>query len=125
MTMKKALIIENNREVRENTAELLELRGFYVFQAPEGRSGFELARRHTPDVILCDMMMPESAGTQFLKLAKNDAAVAHVPLVFFSAGSPYEDYKKGAPVASGCYLKKPFSGEQLLDKVCLVMVKEG
>lgn len=115
--MKKILIIEDNDEIRENTAELLELHDFEVFTANEGGEGFNLARTHRPDLILCDIMMPETDGRMFLQLARNDETIRNVPLVFFSAGtSPLELQKTLIKAANG-FLKKPFTEEELLKTV--------
>lgn len=115
--MKKILIIEDNDEIRENTAELLELHDFDVFTAEEGGEGFELAKKYGPDLILCDIMMPETDGRQFLKLARKDDAVRNIPLIFFSAGTgPAELQKALIKVADG-FLRKPFTEEELLKAV--------
>lgn len=115
--MKKILIIEDNDEIRENTAELLELHNYDVFTAEEGTEGFELAKKHEPDLILCDIMMPETDGRKFLKLAKGDVMVREIPLIFFSAGtSPIEVQKSLVKAANG-FLKKPFTEEELLKTV--------
>lgn len=112
--MKKILIIEDNAEIRENTAELLELNNYKVIVAENGNTGFQLARKHTPDLILCDMMMPETDGQEFIKLAKQDSAVRDIPLIFFSAGSFSPELPKGFKKATNGYLQKPFTEEQLL-----------
>jgi CheY-like chemotaxis protein len=115
--VKKILIIEDNDEIRENTAELLELHDFEVFTASEGANGFALAKSHQPHLILCDIMMPETDGRMFLQLARNDEAVRNIPLVFFSAGtSPLELQKTLIKAANG-FLKKPFTEEELLKTV--------
>ena len=111
---KKILIIEDNAEIRENTAELLEMSNFRVFTANDGYSGFELARKCQPDLIICDMMMPESDGCKFLKLAKTDEALRNIPLVFFSAGTLSSELQNGLVAEASGFLKKPFSEEELL-----------
>lgn len=115
--MKKILIIEDNDEIRENTAELLELHDFDVFTAEEGGAGFELAKKHGPDLILCDIMMPETDGRRFLKLARNDDAVRHIPLIFFSAGTGPAELQKALIKAADGFLRKPFTEEELLKAV--------
>jgi CheY-like chemotaxis protein len=115
--VKKILIIEDNDEIRENTAELLELHHFDVFTAEEGGEGFELAKKHGPDLILCDIMMPETDGRRFLKLARNDVAVKNIPLIFFSAGTGPADIQKALIKAADGFLRKPFTEEELLNAV--------
>ena len=112
--MKKVLIIEDNIEIRENTAELLELSNYLVITAENGNIGFEMAKAYKPDVILCDMMMPESDGRDFLKLAKEDDFVSNIPLVFFSAGSLSSEVRGGLIEDATYYLQKPFTEEELI-----------
>lgn len=111
------MIIEDNDEIRENTAELLELHDFDVFTAVEGTTGFELAKKHDPDLIICDIMMPETDGRMFLSLARNDEKVRHIPLVFFSAGTSPAEVQKALIRAASGFLKKPFTEEELLKTI--------
>jgi CheY-like chemotaxis protein len=115
--VKKILIIEDNDEIRENTAELLQLNHYDVFTAEEGGEGFEMAKKHEPDLILCDIMMPETDGRKFLKLARNDKAVRDIPLVFFSAGTASPEVQKLLAKAANGFLKKPFTEEELLKAI--------
>jgi CheY-like chemotaxis protein len=115
--MKKILIIEDNTEIRENTAELLELNNYQIIVAENGQTGFYLAKKYVPDLILCDMMMPETDGREFLKLAKQDSLICEIPLIFFSAGSLYADIRKGLIKMSDGYLPKPFTEEELLKTI--------
>ena len=117
--MSKILVIEDNKEIRENTAEILELNGYNVLTAENGNVGFALAKNHTPDLILCDIMMPETDGRAFLKLAKGEFGVRNIPIVFFSAGSSPE-LQKELIDGKNKYLKKPFTAEDLL-----VIIKDG
>ncbi|HEX2607088.1 MAG TPA: response regulator [Flavisolibacter sp.] len=112
--MKKILIIEDNAEIRENTSELLQLRQYEVRAAENGREGFEMARIFQPDVVICDMMMPDSDGYEFLKLAKADVFISKIPIVFFSAGSPSPDIHRILIKVANGFLKKPFTEEELL-----------
>jgi CheY-like chemotaxis protein len=115
--MRRILIIEDNAEIRENTAELLELRDYVVLTADNGRTGFELAMKSSPDLILCDMMMPETDGAGFLKLARENEEVRNIPLIFFSAGTPYPEVQKGLIKEANGYLRKPFSEEELFGTI--------
>lgn len=117
--MNKILVIEDNKEIRENTAEILELNGFHVLTAENGNVGFALAKNHAPDLILCDIMMPETDGRAFLKLAKGEFIVCDIPIVFFSAGSSPE-LQKELTDGKNKYLKKPFTAEELL-----IIIKDG
>jgi CheY-like chemotaxis protein len=115
--VKKILIIEDNDEIRENTAELLELHDYDVFTAEEGGEGFEMAKKHGPDLILCDIMMPETDGRRFLRLAKNDKIIRDIPLIFFSAGTSSPELQKALTKAANGFLRKPFTEEELLQTV--------
>lgn len=121
--MKKILVIEDNEEIRENTVELLQLSNFNVMAAVNGKSGFELAQQYLPDLILCDMMMPESDGYFFIQLAKKDKLVKDIPLVFFSAGSPAPDVQQVLIKLANGYLKKPFTEEDLLEIITKALSK--
>lgn len=111
---KRILIIEDNEDIRDNTCELLELKGFDVAVASNGAEGFREAKVFRPNLVLCDMMMPDSDGRQFLKLAKADRIVSKVPVVFFSAGSLSPEAQQVLIEVANGYLKKPFSEEELL-----------
>lgn len=116
-SVKKILIIEDNEEIRENTAELLGLHNYDVFTAEEGGEGYELAKKHEPDLILCDIMMPETDGRRFLRLAKNDKLVRDIPLIFFSAGTGSPEVQRALIKAANGFLQKPFTEEELLKAV--------
>ncbi|WP_018616427.1 response regulator [Segetibacter koreensis] len=118
--MEKILIIEDNAEIRENTEELLLLNNYTVLVAENGRAGFELAKSYQPDLILCDMMMPETDGSFFLKLAKEDDTVRNIPLIFFSAGSFCPEVQRNLIKGANEYLQKPFTKEELL-----ITIKKG
>lgn len=115
--MKKILIIEDNDEIRENTAELLGLHNYNVFTAEEGGEGFELAKKHGPDIILCDIMMPQTDGARFLKLARNHRDIRDIPLIFFSAGTAIPEVQGRLSKAADGFLKKPFTEDELLKAI--------
>ena len=121
--MKKILVIEDNEEIRENTVEMLELNNYKVFSAKNGNIGFQLAKNHQPDLVICDMMMPDTDGREFLHLAKNHPAVSKIPLIFFSAGSPLPDVKKMLIKEADDYLQKPFAEEELLHAIEMTLKK--
>src|SRR6476620_11205038 len=123
--MQKILVIEDNADIRENTVEMLELNNFKVFSAKNGNIGFQLAKKHQPDLILCDMMMPDTDGREFLHLAKNHPAIRKIPLIFFSAGSPLPDIKKKLIKEADDYLEKPFAEEDLLHAIEMVLEKRN
>ena len=119
--MKKILVIEDDEAIRENTAELLAISNYHVVTAENGRTGFEQAMKHHPDVVLCDMMMPETDGRSFIELVKTSDLLRHIPIIFFSAGTLPAMEQKSLIQASNGFLKKPFLEEDLLNTSQLVL----
>ena len=117
--MNKILVIDDNKEIRENTAEILELNGYHAFTAENGSAGYELAKNYHPDIILCDIMMPETDGREFMRLVKADIMINDIPIIFFSAGTSQE-LQKELLDGKNSYLKKPFSETDLL-----LVIKDG
>ena len=115
--MKTVLVIEDNLELRENTAELLELAGYNVLTADNGKLGFEQALNYHPDIIVCDIAMPIWDGVYFLNVIKNENSTKDISLIFFSAGSAPPYIRKNIEEGGSKYLNKPFSGEELLRAV--------
>ena len=83
--MKKILLIEDNREMRENTSEILELAGYKVLTAENGKIGVELAQKNLPDLIVCDIMRPVLDGYGVLHLLSKNEDTANIPFIFLSA----------------------------------------
>lgn len=119
--MKKVLIIEDNEAVRENTAELLAISNYDVVTAANGQAGFEQAKKHRPDLVLCDMVMPEADGRAFIKLVREDSNLQDVPVIFFSAGTLSANEQNNLIKSGNGFLKKPFLGEDLLGIVQQVL----
>ena len=115
--MKKILIIEDNEDVRENTAEILELSNYRVFTAENGKAGVEIAREQKPDLILCDIMMPVLDGYGVLHLLSEDPETAGIPFIFLTAKSEMADFRKGMEYGADDYLTKPFEGAVLLQAI--------
>ena len=114
--MKKVLLIEDDTILRENTAELLELAGYDVVTAPNGKIGVETALQNSPDIdiIMCDIMMPELDGYGVLEtLSKNDAT-KYIPFIFLSAKTERQDVRKGMDLGADDYITKPFEEEELI-----------
>lgn len=111
---KKVLLIEDNLEIRENTAELLELSNYEVFTAENGKIGTELAKNMTPDIIFCDIMMPVMDGYDTLYILNQDPKTSAIPFVFLTAKSDKTDVRKGMYLGADDYLTKPFEEIELL-----------
>jgi len=117
--MRTILVVEDNKELRENTAELLELAGYRVITATDGDEGLRQTIEHKPDLILCDLVMPKAGGMELLKNKKKVNVIRDIPLVFLSAGSASFYHTNG--YRADAYLSKPFTYEQLLKTVHLFL----
>lgn len=115
--MKKILIIEDNEDIRENTAEILELDGFETITAPNGKVGIEKALSEHPDLIICDIMMPELDGYGVLHILGKKDETAGIPFIFLTAKVERSDMRKGMVLGADDYLTKPFEDTELLDAV--------
>ncbi len=115
--MKKILIIEDNLEVRENLEEILTLSNYEVTTAENGRLGVEKALKSTPDLIICDVMMPELDGFGVLHILSKKPQTADVPFIFLTAKAEKADMRKGMNLGADDYITKPFDDVELLDAV--------
>lgn len=115
--MKTILLIEDDTALRENTAELLELSGFNVKTAPNGRIGIEKARNTPPDIIVCDIMMPEVDGYGVLEAMAKEEATRLIPFIFLSAKTEHKEIRKGMDMGADDYITKPFEEEELLSAI--------
>jgi len=112
--MKNLLVIDDNTEIRENTAEILSLAGYNVFTAENGKRGVEIALKEVPDLIVCDIMMPELDGYGVLHLVKKNAGTEHIPFIFLTAKTERTDLRKGMEMGADDYITKPFDDLELL-----------
>lgn len=115
--MKKILIIEDNPDVRENLAEILMLGGYETVTAENGKLGVEKALETLPDLILCDIMMPELDGYGVLHILSRQAKVSDVPFIFLTAKAEKEDFRRGMSLGADDYITKPFDDVALLQTI--------
>ena len=115
--MKKILIIEDNPEVRENLEEILDLSGYDTETAENGMVGVQKALAAPPDLILCDIMMPELDGFGTLNILSKRPATADVPFIFLTAKSEKEDFRRGMNLGADDYITKPFYKDELLQVI--------
>jgi len=115
--MKKILLIEDNDDIRENTAEILELSNYKVIVAENGKVGVEKAIEHTPDLIVCDIMMPGLDGYGVLHAVHKNEAIKNTPFIFLTAKTERSDFRKGMELGADDYITKPFEGIELLNAV--------
>jgi len=115
--MKKILLIEDDLILRENTAELLEFSDYEVITASNGKIGLDMATNHLPDIIVCDIMMPELDGYGVLEaLAKNNTT-KYIPFIFLSAKTERQDVRKGMDLGADDYISKPFQEDELVSAI--------
>lgn len=112
--MKTILIIEDNHDVRENIAEILELSGYNALQAKDGKEGVSVAMNERPDLILCDVMMPHLDGFGVLKILSTDLNFVDTPFIFLTAKADNIDFRKGMGLGASDYITKPFDDTDLL-----------
>lgn len=115
--MNKIVLIEDNSEMRENIKEILELANYTVFTAENGKKGVELIKNEVPDLILCDIMMPELDGYGVLYMVSKFPETASIPFIFLTAKSEREDFRKGMNMGADDYITKPFDDTELLDSI--------
>jgi CRP-like cAMP-binding protein/CheY-like chemotaxis protein len=121
--MKKILLIEDNPDVRENTAEILALAQYEVITAENGKEGVELAQKEKPDLIICDIMMPVLDGHGALHLLSKNPETASIPFIFLTAKAERSDFRKGMEMGADDYLTKPFDDVELLTAVDMRLKK--
>ncbi len=115
--MKKILLIEDNEDIRNNTAEILELSNYKVIVAENGKIGVEKAIEFSPDLILCDIMMPVLDGYGVMHAIHKNDALKNTPFIFLTAKSERSDFRKGMELGADDYITKPFNGTELLNAV--------
>jgi DNA-binding NarL/FixJ family response regulator len=112
--MPRILIIEDDPGIRANAVDILEMESFEPLAAASGREGLELARRESPDLILCDIMMPGMDGYAVLQALRAEEATARIPFVFLTARGEHADVRVGMNLGADDYLIKPVKVDDLL-----------
>ena len=114
---KKVLIIEDNNDIRDNIIEILELANYQVQGAKNGKEGVDLATKNVPDIILCDIMMPELDGYGVLYMLNKNPETSNIPFIFLTAKAERVDLRKGMEMGADDYLTKPFDDMELLNAI--------
>ncbi|MBI1783126.1 MAG: response regulator [Sphingobacteriales bacterium] len=112
--MHSILVIDDNNDIRENTAEILSLAGYKTFTAENGKRGVEIAIAEKPSIIICDIMMPELDGYGVLHLLKKNPETENIPFIFLTAKTERTDFRKGMEMGADDYITKPFDDLELL-----------
>jgi len=113
----KIMVVEDDPEMRANISELLTLSGYEVIPACNGKDALEQMRNVHPNLVLCDIMMPELDGFGVLRAMQNLPGLTGIPFVFLTARSEKDDFRRGMDLGADDYLTKPFQGDELLKVV--------
>ena len=119
----KILLIEDNVEMAENISGILELGQYHVIYAPNGKIGVNLALQTYPDLILCDIMMPELDGYSVFNILNNKQETAKIPFIFLTAKADNGDFRTGMNLGADDYITKPFDGIDLLKVIDMRLKK--
>ena len=123
--MKTILLIEDNHDIRENTHEMLELEGYKVLVAMNGKTGLAMAKEKIPDIILCDIMMPEADGNEVFNGLKKDLSTAGIPFIFLTASAEKSEVEAGLGMGANGYIRKPFEPDELFDTIIECLEKNN
>jgi len=115
--VKRILVIDDEAKLRAQTAELLRLEGYEVTEARNGREGVESAKKNLPDLIVCDITMPEMNGHRVLETLRGEPRTAHVPFIFLTGWGERDDVRAGMNLGADDYLVKPVVPAELLSAV--------
>lgn len=115
--MKTVLLIEDNADMRRNIATILEMENYAVETCADGRAGLEAARARRPDLILCDVMMPDLDGYEVLKALREQPATEAIPFIFLTARGEKRDVREGMNLGADDYLAKPVTATDLLGAI--------
>jgi two-component system, sensor histidine kinase and response regulator len=122
--MPKILVIEDEDDIRNNICEMLSAEDYSVISAENGQIGVQLAKEEIPDLIVCDIMMPELDGYEVLSQLREYPATQTIPFIYLSAKSAREDMRLGMDLGGDDYLTKPFTRKELLGAVMTRLVKQ-
>jgi DNA-binding NarL/FixJ family response regulator len=122
--MKTILIIEDERQTRENLATMLDMEGYRALKAADGLEGIAVARREKPDLVLCDVSMPEMDGYAVLAALRSDPERRHLPFIFLTARGDRRDQRHGMNLGADDYLVKPATASELLGSIAARLARE-
>ncbi len=122
--MKTILIIEDEHPIRTNLIKLLQYKSFQAIGAEDGASGIQLAKAYLPDLIICDIMMPNIDGYGVLNALRQDPETVMIPFIFLSAKADRTDLRQGMNLGADDYLTKPFTSAELLEAISARLTKQ-
>lgn len=121
--MELILIIEDDFALHETIGNLLMLEGYKIVSAKDGNEGIELAKKHSPDLIICDIMMPEKSGIDVINELQTNNNTKLIPFIFLTAKAELKDIRNGMLSGADDYITKPFNNEDLLKSIKLRLEK--
>lgn len=122
--MSKILIIDDEQPLRDEVSDWLQFEGHEVLTAENGRIGLEMIIRDQPELIICDIAMPEMDGRTVLLEVRSNPAVNHIPFIFLTASATYESIRRGMDLGADDYLTKPFRHVDLLKAIESRLLKQ-
>ncbi len=123
--MQRILVIEDEDEIKDSIIDILKSKGFMTAGASNGRIGLQVAKKFRPDLILCDVDMPELSGYDFLKELRQFPDLGNIPFIFLTALSSAKDFRKGMNLGADDYLTKPFQVDELLAAIAARLRKQA
>jgi len=123
--MAKILVIEDDLTIRTALLKMLSAENHEAIAAPEGQTGLDLAQKHQPDLILCDIMMPGCDGYEVLARLRQNPATASVPFIFLTAKTARQDIRQGMAMGADDYLTKPFTRQELMEAIATRLNKHA
>jgi CheY-like chemotaxis protein len=123
--MKKILVIEDDELIRANTIKILHFEDFATLEARNGLIGLQLAQEQLPDLVLCDIMMPELDGYGVLTALRQNPTTASIPFVFTTAKASNADLGQAMELGADSYLMKPFTTDELMAAIARWLEKKA
>ncbi|MBL1176166.1 putative bifunctional diguanylate cyclase/phosphodiesterase [Pantanalinema sp. GBBB05] len=123
--MTRILVIEDDSTVQSLILKLLQAEGFTTISSSDGRSGIVMAQQHEPDLIICDIMMPECNGYEVLETLREYPTTARIPFIFLSAKADRAALRQGMELGADDYLTKPFTRAELLGAIAARLDKQA
>lgn len=122
--MENILVIEDEKDIRENIIQLLQLNNYQTIFADNGETGLILTLENLPDLIICDVMMPQINGYEFLTYLRSNEKIFNIPCILVTAMEAKNDIRKGMVLGADDYLTKPFNPQDLLESVQSKLTKQ-
>jgi CheY-like chemotaxis protein len=119
------LLIEDTNDILENVTEILQLQRYDVLASSDGRTGIDLATRIKPDLILCDIVMPEMDGYDVIRHLKNNKETKDIPVIMITSQSENQSIKQAYNLGASGYIIKPFDGNLLIREVQRLVPRKG